>query len=106
MRRALPSALFSAALTLVATANLYAQNDRFAYAITDANKEGTGWNVLRRFDLETGQYTDALVNGTDSKLAVYDAVSKKQLTLSPDARYGNLLQTPFSTGVAAATYDY
>ena len=105
MRRALPSAFLSAALTVVATANLNAQNDRFAYAITDVTKEGAGWNSLRKLDLTTGQYSDVLVNGTDATLAVYDAGSKKQLALSPDARYGNLLQTPFSTGVAAAAYD-
>jgi hypothetical protein len=104
MRRTLPSALLTLAIT-IASANLYAQNDRFAYAITDMTKDGAGWNVLRKLDLVTGQYSDVLVNGTDAKLAVYDAASKKQLTLQPDARYGNLLQTPFSTGVAAAAYD-
>ena len=105
MRRALPFAFVSAALALAATSNLNAQNDRFAYAITDLTKEGAGWNSLRKLDLTTGQYSDVLVNGTDATLAVYDAGSKKQLVLSPDARYGNLLQTPFSTGVAAAAYD-
>ena len=104
MRRTLPSALLTLAIT-VATASLYAQNDRFAYAITDQTKDGAGWNVLRKLDLTTGQYSDVLVNGTDAKHAVYDAASKKQLTLQPDSRYGNLLQTPFSTGVAAAAYD-
>lgn len=106
MRRALPSAFLSAVVTLTATANLHAQkNDRFAYAITDLTKEGTGWNALRKLDLETGQYSDVLINGTDAKLAVYDASSKKQLSLQPDAKWGNLIQTPFSTGVAAAAYD-
>jgi hypothetical protein len=105
MRRALPSAFLTAALTLAASANLHAQNDRFAYAITDLTKDGAGWNALRKLDLQTGQYSDVLVNGTDAKLAVYDAGSKKQLSLQPDARYGTLLQTPFSTGVAAAAYD-
>ena len=105
MRRALPSAFFCAAFTLVTSANLFAQSDRFAYAITDVTKDGAGWNALRRLDLETGQYSDVLINGTDAKLAVYDASSKKQLTLQPDAKWGNLLQTPFSTGVAAAAYD-
>src|SRR5438067_2534469 len=104
MRRALPFAFLSAVLTLAVAANLYAQ-DRFAYAITDVTKEGAGWNVLRRLDLETGQYSDVLINGTDAKTAVYDASSKKQLSLQPDAKWGNLLQTPFSTGVAAAAYD-
>lgn len=104
MRRPLPSALFSAALTLTATATLFAQ-DRFAYAITDVTKDGAGWNVLRKLDLETGAYSDVLLNGTDAKVASYDAASKKQLALQPDAKWGNLLQTPFSTGVAAAAYD-
>ncbi|RYZ27502.1 MAG: T9SS type A sorting domain-containing protein [Chitinophagaceae bacterium] len=105
MRRALPSAFLLAALTITSTACLNAQNDRFAYAITDLTKDGAGWNVLRKLDLSNGQYSDVLLNGTDAKLAVYDASSKKQLTLQADARYGNLLQTPFSTGVAAAAYD-
>lgn len=103
MRRALPAVFLSAAL--VAAANLHAQADRFAYAITDLTKDGAGWNALRKLDLQTGQYSDVLINGTDAKLAVYDAATKKQLSLQPDARYGNLLQTPFSTGVAAAAYD-
>lgn len=105
MRRALPSAFLVAAMALTATADLHAQNDRFAYAITDMTKEGAGWNVLRKLDLATGEYSDVLINGTDARVAVYDAASKKQLNLPPDARYGNLLQTPFSTGVAAAAYD-
>ena len=103
MRRALPAVFFSAALA--ATANLHAQADRFAYAITDVSKDGYGWNVLRKLDLQTGQYSDVLVNGTDAKVAVYDASSKKQLAMQPDAKWGTLLQTPFSTGVAAAAYD-
>jgi hypothetical protein len=105
MRRALPSAFLAAALTVFASANLCAQTDRFAYAITDVTKEGVGWNVLRKLDLQTGAYSDVLLNGTDAKLAAYDAATKKQLALQPDAKWGNLLQTPFSTGVAAAAYD-
>ncbi len=105
MRTALPSALFSAALLLTATANLHAQTDRFAYAITDVTKDGSNWNTLRKLDLATGQYSDVLLNGADAKLAVFDASSKKQISLQPDAKWGGLLQTPFSTGVAAAAFD-
>ncbi|MDB5208712.1 MAG: type sorting protein [Flavisolibacter sp.] len=107
MRKALPSpsAIFIAAIALVASANLYAQNDHFAYAITDLTKEGSSWNALRKLDLQTGQYSDVLLNGTDAKLTVYDASTKKGLALQPDAKWGTLLQTPFSTGVAAAAFD-
>jgi hypothetical protein len=103
MRRALPLTLLS--ITLAFSSTIHAQNDRFAYAITDLSKEGASWNALRKLDLQTGQYSDVLLNGTDQKLTVYDASSKKALTLTPDARYGNMLQAPFSTGVAAAAYD-
>ena len=103
MRRALLFAVLAAAVFNSTT--LYAQNDRFAYAITDLSKEGAGWNALRKIDLQTGQYSDVLLNGTSDKLMVYDAVSKKQLTQQADARYGTMLQSPFATGVAAAAYD-
>ncbi len=103
MRRAL---LFTALATSVfASSTLHAQNDRFAYAITDLSKEGAGWNALRKIDLQTGQYSDVLLNGTSDKMMVYDAASKKQLTQKADARYGTMLQSPFATGVAAAAYD-
>lgn len=103
MRRALPLTFLSAALAL--TTVVHAQNDRFAYAITDLTKDGASWNALRKLDLQTGQYSDVLLNGTDQKLTVYDATSKKAMSFTPDARYGNMLQSPFSTGVAAAAYD-
>jgi hypothetical protein len=94
------------ALTLVSTAfSAGAQNDRFAYAITDLTKDGTGWNALRKIDLATGEYSDVLFNGIVAAPAVYDAVSKKALVQQTDARFGNALQLPFSTGVAAAAFD-
>src|SRR4029078_4406901 len=98
MRRALPLALLLSFITISST--LSAQNDRFAYAITDISKEGAGWNALRKLDLQTGQYSQVLLNGTDLKTVVYDAVSKKQLLQKNDERYGTALQAPFSTGVA------
>jgi len=54
MRRALLFAALTA--TVFTSSTLHAQNDRFAYAITDLSKEGAGWNALRRIDLQTGQY--------------------------------------------------
>lgn len=103
MRKILLLAVFSASLITATT--LYAQNDRFAYAITDLSKDGASWNALRKIDLQTGQYSDILLNGTSNKTAVFDAASKKQLALQPDAKYGTMLQSPFATGVAAAAYD-
>lgn len=102
MRRALPLALLAA---IILSTNTQAQNDRFAYAITDISKEGAGWNALRKLDLQTGKYSQLLLNGTDLQLTVYDAVTKKQLSQKEDAKYGNMFHAPFSTGVAAAAYD-
>lgn len=104
MRRTLRSTVFAAFL-LSLTGNVLAQNDRFAYVISDATKEGSSWSSLRKLDFATGQYTDVLIKGTDAKAVVFDAVSRKELKQAPDARYGTLFHAPFSTGVAAAAYD-
>lgn len=105
MRRALPFACLSVAMSLFSAVSLHAQNDRFAYVITDLTKDGMGWNALRKLDLQTGQYSEVLINGTDAKTKSYDAVSKKELSQQPDQKWGTLLQQPFSTGVAAAAFD-
>ncbi len=102
MRRILLLAVLSASLI---TSAVFAQNDRFAYAITDLTKEGAGWNALRRINLETGEYTNVLLNGNDQKAVVFSASSKKQLVQQADAKYGTMLHSPFATGVAAAAYD-
>ncbi|RYY99070.1 MAG: T9SS type A sorting domain-containing protein [Chitinophagaceae bacterium] len=94
------TALFSASTILAG-----AQTDRFAYAVTDATKEGFNWSVLRKIDLATGEYSAVLFNGVDATQPVYDAVTKKAVAQTPDARWGTALQAPFSTGVAAAAYD-
>lgn len=104
MRKTLPAS-FLLSLLALGSAPLQAQTDRFAYAITDLTQEGAGWNALRKLDLRTGEYSSVLLNGTDDKTAAYDATARKLLATAPDARYGNLLQMPFGTGVAAVAYD-
>jgi Secretion system C-terminal sorting domain len=82
------------------------QSDRFAYAVTDINKEGANWSFLRKVDLQTGVYSDVLLSGNDAARMAYDAATKKQLTTPlTDARFGNLANAAFGTGVAAAAYD-
>ncbi|MBD0377363.1 MAG: hypothetical protein ICV51_17260, partial [Flavisolibacter sp.] len=104
MKGMLPSLLAATTLILLTT-TVNAQKDRFAYAITDLTKDGSGWNALRKLDLQTGEYSTLLLNGADQKAAAYDPLTKKQLALQPDAKWGSLMQTPFGTGVAAAAYD-
>jgi hypothetical protein len=82
------------------------QSDRFAYAVTDINKDGANWSFLRKLDLQTGTFSDVILNGNDVNLLPYDAATKKQLTAPmQDARFGNLANAAFGTGVAAAAYD-
>ena len=105
MRRRLPFVWLFATLFFVSSTSLFAQNDRFAYAITDLTKEGIGWNALRKIDLQTGRYSDILLNGTDATRKSFDAVTKKELPRQADQKWGNLFQSPFATGVAAAAFD-
>lgn len=91
--------------TICFTTLTLAQNDRFAYAITDLQQAGSGWNALRKLDLKSGEYSSVLLNGTDTKLTIFDATTRNAFKVAPDLRYGNIMESPFNTGVAAMAYD-
>lgn len=79
--------------------------DRFAYVLSDVNQNTAGWTVLRKLNLQSGVYTDAIFNGIDTKAVAYDAVSRQQITTNNSAGITNYSPLPFSTGVAAIAYD-
>jgi hypothetical protein len=82
------------------------QSDRFAYAVTDVVKEGANWSFLRKVDLQTGAFSDIILSGNDVNQLPYDAATKKQMTAPvQDARFGNLANAAFGTGVAAVAFD-
>lgn len=84
----------------------HAQNDRFAYAITDLTRDGISWSCLRKIDLQTGTYSEVLLQGNNMETPAFDAATRKQLTTPlTDAQYGHIAQAPFATGVAAIAYD-
>ena len=91
--------------TVLLTTRTQAQNDRFAFAVTDLEKTGSSWNVLRKLDLKSGEFSNVLLNGTDINLPLFDATTKNSFKAVPDAKYGNLMAAPFNTGVAAMAYD-
>ncbi len=105
MKNLLRFSFFS--FTLFFSAVLTAQHtDKFAYAVTDLQQNGHGWAALRKLNTQTGEYGPVLVNGMDAGLAVFDAVTKKQLTeANNDKKTGFNLNTPFGTGVAAIAFD-
>ena len=82
-----------------------AQTDRFAFAITDLQSTGSGWNALRKLDLKTGEFTQVLLNGSDAAITPYDVSTRKAWKEIPDVKFGNFMQAPFATGVAAMAYD-
>lgn len=98
MRKNLRHSTLTLFIIFLVNGFIYSQ-DRFAFAITDVNQNTANWTVLRKLNLQTGVYTDALLNGVDTKLAAFDATSKKQLDAA------NLSETAFNTGVAALAYD-
>lgn len=102
MRKILPFLLLSLFSSLLAIS----QTDRFAFAITDVNKEGANWSFLRKIDLKTGAFSDVILNGTDATPLAFDAATKKQFTEPlKDARYGITANAAFGTGVAAIALD-
>ena len=100
--------LLSATLLLVTvtiSSFLQAQTDRFAFAITDLQSTGSGWNALRKLDLKTGEFSQVLLNGNDATITAYDVSTRKAWKEIPDVKFGNFMQAPFATGVAATAYD-
>jgi len=91
-------------VTIISSTITSQAQDRFAYVVSDVNQNTAGWTVLRKLNLQTGVYSDALFNGVDSKGVAYDAISKKQVA-NTSAGVANYSPTPFSTGVAAIAYD-
>ena len=79
--------LLSSALllgTLSLSSFIYAQNDRFAFAITDLQSTGSGWNALRKLDLKSGEFTTVLLNGSDATMPAYDVSTRIAWKEMPD----------------------
>lgn len=93
--------------TLLLTNSSFSQKaDRFAFAVTDVQQQGANWSYLRKIDLQTGAYSDVLLNGTDASLLAYNASTRKQFEKPlNDARFGSSINAAFATGVAALAYD-
>ncbi len=106
MRKVLPFlSLFTAGLFALPAGSKAQQADRFAYAITDATQLGSNWSYLRRLNLQTGEYSQVILNGSDLNSPAYIAGKNEQAALQTDARLGTLVNSAFAGGVAAMAYD-
>ena len=76
MRRSL---LFIGIFLLFSLFTIAQKADRFAYAITDVNKEGANWSFLRKIDLKTGNFGEVILNGTDATQLAYDDQTKNKV---------------------------
>ena len=100
MRIALPLLSLSAILCFSSLVQAQ-QSDRFAWAITDAQPGGSNWSFLRKLNLQTGEYSAVLLDGSNNTLAVYNAANNKPIeTPLTDGRFGNTINAAFGTGVA------
>jgi hypothetical protein len=108
MRKSLLPLISGAILFSSLTINVNAQQaGRVAYAMTDIQQQNANWVYLRILNLETGQFSGSLINGTAEKQIVFDAATKKQLTEFPQgvADRGFNPQPAFNSGVAALAFD-
>lgn len=106
MRIALPLLSLTTTLIFSYSSAKAQSSDRYTWAITDIQPGGSNWSSLRKLNLQTGEYSAVLLDGSNSGLTMYDAVSKKPIDPPPaDARFGNTINSAFGTGVAAMAYD-
>ena len=87
MRKSLPLALMAGTMMISSFAG--AQSDRFAYAVTGSADQTYNWLNLRKVNLETGEYSNVLLNGNDQSTVVFDAASRKQLTTPQYCNYNH-----------------
>lgn len=105
MRKNLPFLSFITGSMLLATVSRAQVADKFAYAVTDM-QQGYNWNYLRKLDLQTGTFTNILLNGSDLNQVAFHAATKEKITSFTNSKgMGFNTQPAFSTGVAAMALD-
>jgi hypothetical protein len=105
MRKSLPFVSLLLGTVLVATVVSAQKADRFAYSMTDVPQQNGNWIYLRILNLETGNFSAPLINGTTEKQVAFDAFSKKQITDIGINKMGFSEQPAFNSGVAALAFD-
>jgi len=82
------------------------QTDHFVYAVTDAQKGGSNWSFLRKLNLQSGEFSSILFDGSNVNQVAFDATTKKQIETFPTVgEKGYSTQPGFNSGVAAIAYD-
>ncbi len=107
MRKSLPTVSFLLAVTFLSTFATAQQADRIAYAITDVSQQNANWVYLRQFNMETGTFSNTLLNGVADDQVVFDAATKKQIESFSQtiADRGYNPRPAFNSGVAALAFD-
>lgn len=107
MRKSLPFVSLLSGALLTSIIGLSQQSSRIAWATTDVQQQNGNWVYLRQLNMESGQFSDILLNGASTTQVVYDAATKKPIeSLDPKiADRGFNPLPPFSSGVAALALD-
>jgi Secretion system C-terminal sorting domain len=107
MRKSLPTVSLLLAVVLSSTYATAQNSDRMAYAITDVQQQNSNWVYLRQLNMETGKFSEALLNGVADNQVVYDAATKKQIESFSQtvADRGYNPRPAFNSGVAALALD-
>jgi hypothetical protein len=105
MRKSIPCISLLLGTILFTTIVSAQQADRFAYSMTDVPQQNGNWVYLRMLNLETGKFSDPLINGMTAKQVVYDAFTKKEITDPGTNKMGFSEQPVFNSGVAALALD-
>src|ERR1044071_6110293 len=77
--------------TILFSTSMQAQ-DRYAFAVTDVNPASAGWSVLRKINIQNGEFSDVLLNGIEVQKSIYSASTKKQIEINANTQNGNLMQ--------------
>lgn len=107
MRKSLPFVSLLSGALLTSVFAFSQQSSRIAWATTDVQQQNGNWVYLRQLNMETGQFSDILLNGIADNQVVYDAATKKPLdVIDPKiADRGYNPRPAFNSGVAALALD-
>lgn len=107
MRKSLPFVSLLSGALFTSVVAFSQQSSRIAWATTDVQQQNGNWVYLRQLNMESGQFSDILLNGLADNQVVYDAATKKPLdVIDPKiADRGYSPRPAFNSGVAALALD-
>jgi hypothetical protein len=107
MRKSLHAVSLLSGILLSSAFAFAQQASRTAYATTDIQQQNGNWVYLRQLNMETGKFSNILLNGAADNQVVFDAATKKPIESFDQtiADRGYNPRPAFNSGVAALALD-